>query len=72
VATSPIPGQPFRCGDLTVDWLALRLQSWALYAPSRKKNLGLLKGKINVPDDFNAPLDVDTLASIPPGSFVPR
>lgn len=29
----------------------------------RKKNLGLLKGKIKVPDDFNAPLDESTLAS---------
>ena len=32
-------------------------------APARKKNLGLLKGKIKVPDDFNAPLDEETLAS---------
>jgi antitoxin (DNA-binding transcriptional repressor) of toxin-antitoxin stability system len=34
-----------------------------LSAPARKKNLGLLKGKIKVPDDFNAPLDDETLAS---------
>jgi prevent-host-death family protein len=32
-------------------------------APVRKKNLGLLKGKVNVPDDFNAPLDDETLAA---------
>lgn len=31
--------------------------------PVRKKNLGLLKGKIKVPDDFNAPLDDETLSS---------
>jgi prevent-host-death family protein len=31
--------------------------------PVRKKNLGLLKGKIKVPDDFNAPLDDSTLAA---------
>ena len=34
-----------------------------LSAPARKKNLGLLKGKIKVPDDFNAPLDDETLAA---------
>jgi prevent-host-death family protein len=34
-----------------------------LLAPVRKKQLGLLKGKIKVPDDFNAPLDDDTLGS---------
>ena len=28
----------------------------------RKKRLGLLKGKIKVPDDFNAPLDDDTFS----------
>jgi prevent-host-death family protein len=32
-------------------------------APARKKRLGLLKGKIRVPDDFNAPLDDDTMAA---------
>ena len=32
-------------------------------APVLKKNLGLLKGKVKVPDDFNAPLDDETLAS---------
>jgi prevent-host-death family protein len=32
-------------------------------APARKKQLGLLKGKIKVPDDFNAPLDDDTIAA---------
>ena len=32
-------------------------------SPVRKKNLGLLKGKIKVPDDFNAPLDESTLAA---------
>jgi len=32
-------------------------------AAVRKKNLGLLKGKVKVPDDFNAPLDDETLAS---------
>jgi prevent-host-death family protein len=31
-------------------------------APVRKKHLGLLKGKISVPDDFNAPLDEETLS----------
>jgi prevent-host-death family protein len=32
-------------------------------APVKKtKQLGLLKGKIRVPDDFNAPLDEETLA----------
>ena len=34
-----------------------------LSSPARKKQLGLLKGKIKVPDDFNAPLDDDTLTS---------
>jgi prevent-host-death family protein len=33
-----------------------------LASPVRSKNLGLLKGKIKVPDDFNAPLDDATLA----------
>jgi prevent-host-death family protein len=28
----------------------------------RKKKLGLLKGRIKVPDDFNVPLDEETLA----------
>ena len=32
-------------------------------APIRKKRLGLLKGKIKVPDDFNAPLDDKTMAA---------
>lgn len=32
-------------------------------APIRKKHLGLLKGKIKVPDDFNAPLDDETLST---------
>jgi prevent-host-death family protein len=32
-------------------------------APVRKKRLGLLKGKIKVPDDFNAPMDEETLAT---------
>jgi prevent-host-death family protein len=32
-------------------------------APARQKRLGLLKGKIRVPDDFNAPLDDDVVAS---------
>jgi prevent-host-death family protein len=31
--------------------------------PIRKKRLGLLKGKVKVPDDFNAPLDDETLSS---------
>jgi prevent-host-death family protein len=31
--------------------------------PARKKRLGLLKGKIKVPDDFNAPLDDETMAA---------
>jgi antitoxin (DNA-binding transcriptional repressor) of toxin-antitoxin stability system len=29
----------------------------------RPKKLGLLKGKIKVPDDFNAPLPEDVIAS---------
>lgn len=29
----------------------------------RKKRLGLLKGKVKVPDDFNAPLDDETLSA---------
>lgn len=33
-----------------------------LAAAPRPKKLGLLKGKIHVPDDFNAPLDEATLA----------
>lgn len=32
-------------------------------APIRKKHLGLLKSKIKVPDDFNAPLDDETLST---------
>lgn len=28
---------------------------------ARKKNLGLLKGKLKVPDDFNAPLDAEVI-----------
>jgi prevent-host-death family protein len=32
-------------------------------APARKKRLGLLKGKIKVADDFNAPLDDEALAA---------
>ena len=31
-------------------------------APLRNKRLGLLKGKIKVPDDFNAPLAEDILS----------
>jgi prevent-host-death family protein len=31
--------------------------------PVRKKHLGLLKGKIKVPDDFNAPLGDETLSA---------
>jgi prevent-host-death family protein len=31
--------------------------------PVRKKHLGLLKGKIKVPDNFNAPLDEETLST---------
>ena len=31
--------------------------------PARKKKLGLLKGKVKVPDDFNAPLPPEVLAS---------
>jgi len=33
-----------------------------LALPVRVKKLGLLKGQIKVPDDFNAPLDAETLA----------
>ncbi len=32
-------------------------------AVRRPKKLGLLKGKIKVPDDFNAPLPEDVIAS---------
>jgi prevent-host-death family protein len=31
--------------------------------PARKKHLGLLKGKIIVPDDFNAALDDEILSA---------
>lgn len=31
--------------------------------PATQKRLGLLKGKIKVPDDFNAPLDDEVLSS---------
>jgi len=31
-------------------------------APARPKKLGVLKGKIKVPDDFNAPLDDEVIA----------
>jgi prevent-host-death family protein len=31
-------------------------------APAQPKKLGLLKGKIKVPDDFNTPLDEDVSA----------
>lgn len=31
--------------------------------PVRPKKLGLLKGRIKVPDDFNAPLDDDVIAA---------
>ncbi len=34
-----------------------------LSTPIRKKRLGLLKGRIKVPDDFNAPLDDETLSA---------
>jgi len=33
-----------------------------LALPVRAKKLGLLKGQIKVPDNFNAPLDAATLA----------
>jgi prevent-host-death family protein len=33
-----------------------------IHAPVKKKNLGLLRGKIKVADDFNMPLDNDVLA----------
>jgi prevent-host-death family protein len=32
-----------------------------LAAPQKKRQLGLLKGKLNVPDDFDAPLTDDEL-----------
>ncbi|MCD6706302.1 MAG: type II toxin-antitoxin system Phd/YefM family antitoxin [Thiobacillus sp.] len=32
-----------------------------LEAPPKKRQLGLLKGKLNVPDDFDAPLTGDEL-----------
>jgi len=31
--------------------------------PVKKKKLGLLKGKVKVPDDFNAPLPDEVIAS---------
>jgi prevent-host-death family protein len=31
--------------------------------PIRQKRLGLLKGRIKVPDDFNAPLDDEILSA---------
>jgi antitoxin (DNA-binding transcriptional repressor) of toxin-antitoxin stability system len=31
-------------------------------APAKAKKLGLLKGKIKVPDDFDAPLNEEMLA----------
>lgn len=34
-----------------------------IVAPAKQKRLGLLKGKIKVPDDFNAPLDDEVLAA---------
>jgi prevent-host-death family protein len=34
-----------------------------LAPPVKQKRLGLLKGKLRVPDDFNAPLDEEVLAS---------
>lgn len=34
----------------------------SITAGARKKKLGLLKGKIKVPDDFNAPVDEGMLA----------
>lgn len=34
-----------------------------LSVPVTKKKLGLLKGKVKVPDDFNAPLPEDVLAA---------
>jgi len=33
-----------------------------LDVPPKKRQLGLLKGKLNVPDDFDAPLTEDELA----------
>lgn len=35
----------------------------AIAGVKRPKKLGLLKGKIKVPDDFNAPLDDEVLGS---------
>jgi prevent-host-death family protein len=32
-----------------------------LASPPRKKKLGLLRGKIKVPDDFNAPIDEEVI-----------
>ena len=34
-----------------------------IHAPARSKKLGLLKGKIKVPDDFNSPLDDEVIAA---------
>jgi len=33
-----------------------------IHVPVRPKKLGLLKGRIKVPDDFNAPLDDEVIA----------
>jgi len=34
-----------------------------IHAPVKPKKLGLLKGRIKVPDDFNAPLDDEVIAA---------
>lgn len=33
-----------------------------MHAPTRPKRLGILKGKIEVPDDFDKPLDDEVIA----------
>ncbi|HTV80761.1 MAG TPA: type II toxin-antitoxin system prevent-host-death family antitoxin [Steroidobacteraceae bacterium] len=35
-----------------------------LSRPAARKHLGLLKGKIRISDDFNAPLDEETMAAV--------
>jgi hypothetical protein len=41
-------------------WTMVRLAP--ISTPARKKHLGLLKGKVKVPDDFNAALDDEILS----------
>jgi hypothetical protein len=53
----------FRAGGYLVHQGKPMARLAPIAAPVRKKRLGLLKGKIKVPDDFNAPLDDETLST---------